>query len=609
MHIAKVMNHGKPYLQVMESYTVIEDGKRKNKKRTIRSIGPLARFDDGKPDFMGRLRTSFKAGKPIIDGLNDLVSGAPAPCRIRIEFDKDDDAAAFSEPKNVGYFVPDNLYDKLGIYDVVNKHKSNSAFGYDLNGLTKLLVFGRFLSPESKCATWRTRNRYVFNVAKTDREKEIFLALDELDALCGKIQKRMNRKITDGIGRNMAICYYDVTNYRFEIDQGDEDILDSEGNIAKKGLRKTGVSKAKNRKPIVQMGLFIDDNGIPVSYRLFPGSDTDQTTLRPAMKSTIDKMGFSRVIVVADGGLNTGPNIAHILKSGGGYIVSKSTKKSDRDVKAWILEEDGYEWLDKEKRSFKYKSFIRERTITDEDKNPVKIKEKIVCYWSRKHYRHEVRENKKFVEYLEAVLANPDKLKDKQKKIQKYIKKTHADKHTGEVVDTVTLLDLDMDKIKRDLALMGYYTVMTSEVDMPDLEVVDKYHGLSRIEESFRVIKSDLEGRPVHVWKDEHVNAHFLTCFIALTMMRIIQHKILSHQNKATGNVRGWECGLSAVRIKNALGGFMADALPGGYFRLTKQNEDLKLIMDAIGVDAGIRIPTIHELRQLKYTIDGANIM
>jgi len=154
----------------------------------------------------------------------------------------------------------------------------------------------------------------------------------------------MHYKITKGIGRNTEICYYDVTNYYFEINENDEDTADSNGNIIREGLRKKGVSKESRRKPIVQMGLLIDDNGLPVAYRLFPGNHNDQITLRPMLEENVKMLGFNRTIIVADGGLNGDKNISGILKRGNGYILSKSTGKSDKVVKKWILDDSGYEW-------------------------------------------------------------------------------------------------------------------------------------------------------------------------------------------------------------------------------------------------------------------------
>jgi len=607
MHIDCRNNNGSPYLVVMESYSVKVDGVRKNRKRVIKSIGPLARYDDGKPDFVARLKKSFLEGAPIIDGLDELASAKRSTRKVSVEFDREDNLAAFSDPKNIGYFLLDGLYDMLGIYDVLNKYKSGSRLGYDLNGHAKALVFGRTLSPDSKCATWRSRSRYLFDVVSSEKQIEIYRALDVLDELSENIQMRMNSRIEKYVKRDKSVCFYDVTNYWFEIDDKDEDVFNKAGEIIKEGLRKSGPSKAKNRKPIVQMGLFTDAVGIPIAYKLFPGNHIDQTTLRPAMKKTLGKMQLGRIIIVADGGVNSGKNLAHIISSGDGYIISKSPKGSNKETKGWILEEDGYEL--NAKNTFMLKSKIRSRKVKDEDGGEITLKEKIVSYWSRKHFLYALKENQHFTDYLMTVLDNPDKHKDKQSKLQKYLTKMEVDKNTGEIIDTVSKLGLDWDKISEDYGLMGYYTVMTSELDMPDREVIDKYHGLSKIEDAFRVVKSDIEGRPVFVRKEEHINAHFLICFIALTMIRLIQDRILKNDSNAKSSMKDWETGMSADRIKKALEGFKADALPGGYYRLSKITDDIAEIFDAFGIDPALRLPTESDIQQLKYQIDRSSFM
>lgn len=607
MHIACVNNHGIHYLQVMESYSVKENGVFKSRKRVVKNLGPLSRFDDGKPDFLNRLRISFKEGHSLIPELADLAQGHTSNDRVTIQFNKNNNQDCLSDPKNLGYFLLDGLYNALGIYDVLNKHKSMTKIAYDLNGLVKLLVFGRALCPESKLETFKGRNRYAFDVSSSGSLIEVYRALSCLDEKSDAIQKRMNHKITNRIGRNTEVCFYDVTNYYFEIGKNDEDQLDSEGNLLQKGLRKKGVSKEKRSEPIVQMGLFIDDKGIPIAYRLFPGNHTDQITLRPALKRSIDLLRFGKVIIVADGGLNNGKNIAHILKEGNGYILSKSTKKSDKNVKQWMLNEDGYEW--NANKTFKVKSMIRERNVKDEDGNTISIQEKLVCYWSKKHHDREVKENEKFMEYLQSVITNPDKLKDKSKKNEKFLDKMEVDKGTGEILETDTHLSLNLDKIREYMELMGYYTLMTSETEKTDREIIDKYHGLSRIEDSFRIIKGDLEGRPVYVRTPEHINAHFLICYIALTMIRLIQYKVLKFQGKGVLNEDGWESGVTANRIKKALLSFQVDALPGGYYRLTKPTEDMQLILNSLGIRADLRLPTVSELRQLKYNFDKTSVM
>jgi transposase len=524
-----------------------------------------------------------------------------------VEYDLNDEKNCYCSPKNIGYFLLDSLFDALGIYDVLNKHKSMTKIAYDLNGLAKLMVFGRVLEPDSKFGTFENRKDYVFDITSSESLIEVYRALSVLDDRAEAIQTRVNYKIKNSIGRNTEVCFYDVTNYYFEIDENDGDTFDENGAVIREGLRKRGPSKQKRGEPIVQMGLFIDDNGIPIAYRLFPGNNIDQTTLRPALKKNLDKLKLGRVIIVADGGLNSDKNIAHVLSQGNGYIFAKSTKKSTASIRAWILDEQGYVW--NENNTFKVKSLVRSRTVTDENGEKHEIKEKLVCYWSKKHYDRELKENAAFVEYLESVCDCPDKLKDKPRKIERFLKKTEVDESTGAVLNSHTLLSLDMDKIRDYTALMGYYTLLTSEVDKSDREIIDKYHGLSRIEDSFRITKSDLEGRPVYLSTPEHINAHFLVCFIALTMIRLIQYRILKHQGKQTLNVEGWESGLTAERIQKALSSFRADALPGGYFRLTKPSEDLLLILSSLGISANLKFPTLSELRKLKFSFDNAPVI
>jgi hypothetical protein len=346
----------------------------------VKSIGPLSRYDDGHPDYLKRLRASFKAGMPLIEELRNLSESLVEEEKIRVEFAVKS-KKSYSAPKNCGYFILDSLYDVLGIYDILSLHKSRKKIDLAINNNTKLLIFGRTLNPDSKYQTHAERDRYVFDVSESKKVQDVYDTLTELDKTSESIQKRMNLKIGQTIGRNTEVCYYDVTNYYFEIGENDADVytLDKEGKliigadgkplIQEPGLRKKGVSKERRNTPIampppaclsadrsgrqVQMGLFTDDNGIPISYQLFPGNNTDTTTLRPAMKKTIDNMNFGRIIIVADGGLNSGKNIAHILDGGNGYIVSKSTKKSAATVKTWILAEAGYTW--NKERTFKVK--------------------------------------------------------------------------------------------------------------------------------------------------------------------------------------------------------------------------------------------------------------
>jgi hypothetical protein len=419
----------------MECYSVFENGKRKDKKRTIRCVGPLERFDDGQPNFLGRLRESFKNGEPIINELKDLVETRPnktPSTSVKFEIPWEDEKTPFLNPKNIGYFVLDALYDALGINDVLNLQKSRDGIEYDLNGIAKLLIFGRVLEPDSKIGTFEEKDKYLFNVTSCEKLIDVYRSLDVLDEKSGTIQKRMNLKIASSIGRDTGLCFYDVTNYWFEIHKNDPDETDEIANITKLGIRKKGRSKEHRCEPIVQMGLFIDENGLPISYHLFPGNFNDQSTFRPALHESIFQMKLGRVIVIADGGLNYGPNIAYLLEHGNGYVFPKSPEDSNRATNEWILDDDGYTW--NSGKTYKFKSKLRSRTVNDKDGNKININEKIISYWSKKQYEKELHDNIKMLGRLEALVKNPQLLKDKPKDIAKFLVETHVDTNTGEVI-------------------------------------------------------------------------------------------------------------------------------------------------------------------------------
>lgn len=600
MHIECFKLNGVDYLRLAESYSVKQGDRSVQKKRVVANIGPLKRFDDGNPDFLQRLRQSFREGNPLIPELSEYAE-PPARDLVTISFDRAELKDCEAEPKNIGYFLVDALFDALGIGNVLTLHKSRNKLDYDLNGLTKLLTIGRTLSPASKMGTYMQKDDYLLPVTESQDWHEIYACLDELDKKSEAIQKRMNSKVDALVGRNTEVAFYDVTNYFFEIEDNDEDTADESGVPTAKGLRKRGVSKENRRSPIVQMGLFVDSRGIPISYHLFPGNTLDQATLRPALKNTVDHYAFDKLVVVADRGLTSDKNIAHILENGNGYVFSKSIKKCKKSERQWVLEQEGY--LENKEKSFKVKSKVVTRKIKNENGESLEIKEKVVCYWSRKFYLRELKENESFLKTLQMYIDNPSSIKSEKGKLKQFINEYDVDEETGELLKSKKVKAINMEKAQEFKDLMGYYMIVSSETEKSETEIIDVYRGLTRIEDSFRIVKSDLKARPVFVSTPEHINAHFLICFIALTMMRIIQTKILEHQGKATQNAFDWEAGLSAARIQQALQTFNADGLPQGYYRITKRNDDLDLILKALGIDHNFRLPTLSELKQYRFQI------
>ena len=627
MYLDCFKNCNKPYLRVVHNFYVTNNGKNKQQRVTIKNLGPLSNYDDGKPDLLIRLREKFKQGKLVdLDELEkELDKKAPKKRKIHIDRDK----INFDlNPKNIGYFFLNALYCRLGINEILNRIKSDSRIKYDLNGIVKLLVFGRILNPKSKKRTFEEqRNEYFFPIVQTDNLEEVYRTLDVLAENSEKIQNRMNTKIKNSsIGRKTDLIYYDVTNYYFETMYGDDDVYeldenneiikDDKGNpiIVKKGFKKKGVSKENKNTPIVQMGLFIDNNGIPISHKLFPGNTQDKTTFKNVLENDVKKLNLGRVVAVADNGMNTQENKYLLTEQGNGYIVSKSVKRSWTSQRKWALEEDGYTCITNGLGEvvFKYKSRINEITLTykntDGTKSKKKVQEKEIIYWSKKHYEKELHQNKKFIEYLESCKEHPDKLKDRERKSQQFIKTVDVDKKTGEVIHpekVIIFLDKKLEKYKET---MGFYSIVTSEIKADDKEIINRYHGLSRIEDSFRIIKSDLEGRPIHVWTEEHIKAHFLVCFIALTIIRILQYKILKKENKSTLNVDGWEQGLTAEKIKETLKKFQADQIYEDGYKISKINEEMDKLLKSNDINFRFKDYTFKEIKELKRQINDIGI-
>ena len=609
-HIECVKNNGKPYLRLAESRYVKDIGRQK--KFVIKNLGPLSKFDDGKPDFLKRFREKFKNGEIDFDGIS-YYSNLPTKRTFEI-----DNEMNYIELKNIGFLFLQSIYNSLGVYDLLREIKSNSKIEYDLNGLTKLLVFERILDPQSKKKTFENKDKFLFPIVDSTDINQIYRTLDVLSENSKKIQNRMNTKIKNSsIGRNTSLTYYDVTNYFFETMYGDDDVYELDENneivkdengepiIARKGFRKKGVSKENSKGPIVQMGLFIDNNGIPVSHKLFPGNTQDKTTFKDVLENDIDEMNLGRIITVADNGMNTQENKYLIVEKGNGYIVSKSVKKSWKSQRDWALEDKDYTYIKNNSNEvvFKYKSRINEITLTYKNEDGTKskkiIKEKEIIYWSKKHYEKELYQNKKFIEYLESCKENPDKLKDKQRKSQEYIKVLDIDKKTGEVIKIDKLIVFLDEKLEKYKETLGYYSIVTSEINEDDKEIINRYHGLSRIEDSFRIIKSDLEGRPVYVWTEEHIKAHFLICFMALTIIRIIQYKILKYENKSTLNVDGWEQGITADKIKQALNNFKACSDKNGTCLISTPDIQIEKIIKSLGIEMP-NLTTIDKIDKFK---------
>ncbi len=323
------------------------------------------------------------------------------------------------------------------------------------------------------------------------------------------------------------------------------------------------------------------------------------------MKNNIDNLEFSRFILISDRGIFQYRNLLNLLQAGNGYIVAKSLLKSTQKERDWTYDDTNYI---KVSDDFKYKSRIVKRTIKDEGNVKHTIEEKVVVYWSKKFQERAEKENKSFLDFIKKLQDTPENFRLtalQNKSIRKFLKKEYINENTGEVLNSSEIKPmLDNDKINAYTKSLGYYQIVTSELDMQEQEVIDKYHGLTQIEEQFRTMKSTLETRHLYVRTPEHIEAHLLICFISLILLRIIQKKIIVSNQIEIKEDMYWSTGINANRIQEALNKWQVDLMPNEFYRfMNVEDEDLKIILKAFDINIPKKLFTLGELKNIKTNI------
>lgn len=599
MYVEKCTNNGTSYLRLVESYRAPNSkGIKVSKKKLILNIGPLSKFDDGKPNYFERLKESFKNGSPIIDVLKPYCEKTQPLEHYRLEY-TEGDPYLIGSPKLFSHILIEQIIKELGLIDLFTHYKAQYKIEYDLTGFIRLLIYGRLLNPASKIATVTQNNDYYQPIINNPYEFNVYDSLDFVYKYRKTIFNTLNKAMLNKFNRKSSLVFYDVTNFYFEIEDPDSDIENE------KGIRKMGVSKEERKLPIVQMGLFMDEQGFPISVEMFPGNTLDHQTVTDALKASIDDMKYERFIFVGDRGMTNYPNLLHVTSLGNGYIVSKSILKSTKQDKAWLLDNADYII---QSEDFKYKSRIIHKKVKDEFGNVKDITEKEVVYWSKKFEARQKHENKSFLEFIQKLQTSPESFrisKAQAKDIRKFIKKDVENTDTGELIDSKKLKAmLDEDKLKEFNSMMGYYRIVSSEINMDDLEIIEKYHGLSRIEDQFRIMKGDLNTRPIFVRTKEHINAHLILCFISLLVLRVIQYKIRQLDSFERDDDKYWQEGMTAEKIIRALNKWTIDKMNDEYYRFNNINdEDLAIILKAFDITIPAKLYKPAGLRKLKVNI------
>ena len=521
MFLKQSKSHNKIYLSFVQGYRD-ENGKIKHK--TIEKIGYLddlkKQFDDPIAHFkqMAKDKSNEEINELIIKNLNT---------KTVTENDKQ---------RNLGYIILKQLYNELGLQNFFKNKQKKLRMDYDLSSIFELLIYSRILFPASKNETYN--NKDIFFDKFDLSLKDLYRSLDYFSGFKDELQTLLWNNTKDKYKRDASTSYYDCTNYYFEISYNDEDLIDENGNVLEKGYRKKGPSKEHRPEPIIGLGLLMDKTGIPLSYNLFPGNQSEKITLRPTLKNTKSNFGIDRTIVVADRGLNTSDNIFFLAgknddkSNKDGYVYGQSVLSSDKEFKEWVLNQNEYITdiftEDGEEIYFKHKSRIYAKTIQIERdgkrKNKYTVYQKQMVYYSKKYADKQKYERDLVIAKAKDLINNPGKYtRATSVGAAGFINNISFDKTTGEVI--YKDLSLNIDKIKELEKFDGYYSIVTSEKDLSDKEIRDIYSGLWKIEETFKITKSDLKTRPVYVWTKEHIEAHFLTCFISLVILRLLQQK------------------------------------------------------------------------------------
>lgn len=521
---------GRIYLSIVDGYW--KDGKVKQK--VYQKLGYL---DDLKKEFDDPI-SHYK------DYVEKLKKEFETKITTTLDMNKDNDFE--DDTFNIGYAYFKKIFQDLDISSILKNKQYSTNIEYSLSKACELLTYSRIINPGSIKYTYEHKNLFFepFDLSLDDLYRSLKPMLD-----CKEdIFKIIWNNTKDKYNRDASTSYYDCTNYYFEIEYDDEDIKDENGNIIKKGLRKRGPEKNHRPDPIVEMGLLLDSKGFPISYNLFSGNTSEKETLVPEINNIKRRHNIEKVIVVADRGLNCSDNMIKTAgldldkKNRDGYIYGQSVRGADQEFKDWILKEDYITDKitddDGNEITFIHKSRVypKKMYITRDDlgitkngnkrKQSITVDQKQMVYYSQKYADKQKRDRQMVIDKAKDLINNPGNYtRATSYGAAGYVNNIKFDKKTGAISDGCEL-SLNLERIAEDEKYDGYYSIVTSEEHLSDIELRNIYKGLAKIEETFKITKSEFNARPINVRLEDHIDAHFLICFISLVIIRLLQSEI-----------------------------------------------------------------------------------
>ena len=461
-----------------------------------------------------------KWAKTHLDELNQAEAEkqhkvlVPLRTDVLIPFDK-------QNSYNVGYLFLQKIYYDLRLPNICRKISTEYSFSYDLDSILSRLVYERILNPSSKLSCYEQSSDLLeppaFELHQIYRALSVIA--DESDSIQAELYEASRRLVK----RQTGVLYYDCTNYFFETE-------------CQEGLKQYGPSKEHRPNPIVEMGLFIDRSGIPLAFCIHPGNTNEQTTLIPLEEQILKDFSLSKFIVCTDAGLSSERNRKFNNFGGRCFITTQSIKKLKKDLRQWCLEPTGWHLKDspdtydisrlEDTAKNRSKLFYKQLYVEGNDgKHDIDFDQTLIVTYSLKYknYQQQIR-NQQISRAIKAIDTEPKRIdKHSQNDYRRFIKKTSITAD-GECA-AKKIYEIDQDAVQEEAQYDGFYAVYTNLDDDPS-EIAAVNQGRWEIEESFRIMKSEFEARPVYLKRDDRIKAHFTTCFIALLIYRILERKL-----------------------------------------------------------------------------------
>lgn len=502
--LKKTNNKKGTYLQIYESY--YDPERKAGAHRSYRPIG-----------YVHELQAT--GIEDPISFFKDEVQKLNQEFRDKKQSEKYRQISEESPEKFLGYFPLKNLNDSLGCKKFIDLMQTATNFRFNVFDMISALIYARTVHPCSKSRTYdevipKLFEKYGFSL------NQLYDGLEYIGSEYEKVIEIFNHQVFRKYPFDISHTYFDCTNFYFEIDREDD-------------FRLKGPSKENRKEPIVGLGLLLDAKQVPVGMKMYPGNESEKPVLRSVIDELKQRSHISgRTIRVADKGLNCFNNILHALKSGDGYIFSKSVKTLPETERTWVLLGNDYKDVTDQKGEVLYR--IKECVddfpyrYTDEtgQRKTIRLTEKRIVTYNPKLAEKQKFEINKQVEKAKKLRACEAK-KSEYGDSAKYVTFISADKK-GEKTDGKIKVELNESAIEKAKQLAGYNMIVTSETRMSASEIYAAYHNLWRIEESFRMMKSQLDARPVYLQKEDTITGHFLICYLAVLLTRLFQIYILN---------------------------------------------------------------------------------